>query len=283
MILVLNAGGNIGSELVKELQRRGAEFTAAYRSPEQAAKAGQSGLKTVVADFAKPETLDAALAKAEKVFVVAPPLPNLEELEGNVVTAAQKAGIRHLVKLSVWGAEEGETIFGRPHGAVERRIEAAAIPYTFLRPTGFMQNMLGNAASIKAQGVYSLPSGDARVAEIDFRDIAKVAAVALTEGGHIGKAYDLSGPEAMTHTERAQILSEVLGKTVTYVSPPETDWKAAMLGYGLPEWQVDGILDLLRYYKAGKSERVSPAVKEVTGSDPISYRQFVQDYKEVFL
>src|ERR1051325_6765228 len=137
MILVLNAGGNIGKALVGELQSRGAEFAAAYGAPEQGAAAQQSGLKAVAADFARPETLDAALAGVEKVFVVAPPSPNLEELESNVVAAARKAGVRHLVKLSVWGAESEAFLFGRPHRAVEKRIEAAGIPYTFLRPTGF--------------------------------------------------------------------------------------------------------------------------------------------------
>jgi uncharacterized protein YbjT (DUF2867 family) len=283
MILVLNAGGNIGKELVRELQARGAEFTAAYRSPEQVQTAQQSGLKAVTADFAQPETLDAALSGVEKVFVVAPPSPNLEEMESNVVQAAQKAGVRHLVKSSVWGAESEAFLFGRPHRAIEKKIEAGGIPYTFLRPTGFMQNMLSNAAIIKSQGAFYLPAGEARVSEIDYRDIAKVAAVTLTEDGHIGKSYDLTGPEAMTYAERAKVLSEVLGRPITYVSPPDADWKATMRGYGLPEWQVEGILDLIRYYKTGNSERISPAVEEVTGSKPISYRQFVEDYKEAFL
>lgn len=282
MILVLNAGGNIGSELVKELQGKGADFAAAFRGAQQVEEARAKGLNAVVADFARPESLDAAMGGVDHVFVVAPPAPNLEELESNVVTAAKKAGVSHLVKLSVWGAVEEATIFGRPHRAVEKKIEASGVPYTFLRPTGFMQNMLGNAATIKSQGAFYLPAGDAKVAEIDFRDIARVAAVALTEVGHVGKAYDLTGPEAMTNAERAAVLSEVLGKPVSYVSPPDADWKQTMLGYGLPEPQIEGILDLQRYYKAGNSERVSPAVEEITGQKPITYRQFVKDYKAAF-
>jgi uncharacterized protein YbjT (DUF2867 family) len=283
MILVLNAGGNIGKEVVRELQERGAAFTAAYRSSQQVAEAQQAGLKAVAADFSRPETLDAALSGADRVFVVTPPLPNMEEMESNVVAAAQKAGVRQLVKLSVWGAESGAFLFGRLHRAVEKKIIAAGIPYTLLRPTGFMQNMLSSAPTIQAQGAFFLPAGEARVSEIDYRDIAKVASVALTEEGHLGKAYDLTGPEAMTNAERAQVLSEVLGRPIAYISPPDADWKATMLGYGMPEWQADGILDLQRYYKAGNSERVSPAVEEVTGSRPISYRRFVEEHREAFL
>jgi len=282
MILVLNAGGNIGRELVRELKKVSAEFTAAYRSAEQVAAARNVGINAVVADYARPDSLRTALTGAKKAFFVTPPALNLEELEGNVLDAARAAGVQHLVKLSVWGADKGEFVFARPHQAVEKRIVASGIPYTFLRPTGFMQNMLANAAIIKSQGAFYLPAGDARVAEIDVRDIARVAAVTLLEDGHAGKAYELSGPEAMTHTERASIWSEVLGKPVAYGLQPEADWKQTMLGYGLPEWQVDGILDLLRYYQSGKSARVSPAVEEVTGQKPITYRQFAHDYADAF-
>ena len=282
MILILNASGNIGSELVKELIKRGADFTAAYRSPEQVAKAQQSGQKAVVADFAKPETLVAAFEGVKKAFFVTPPGLQLEELESSVVAAAKNADVRHLVKLSVWGAEEAAISFAIPHHNVEKKIIAANIPYTFLRPTGFMQNMLSNAATIKSQSAFYIPAGDARVAEIDVRDIARVAAVVLTEEGHIGKAYDLSGGEASTMQERAQIISDVLGRTISYFSPSAADWKKTMLGYGLPEWQVDGIIELLGYYNGGNSQRVSPAVEDITGSKPITYRQFVEDNVEAF-
>jgi len=282
MILVLNAGGNIGTELVRELTNRGAEFTAAYRSPDDIAAAHAQGIKAAEADFSRPETLTKALAGVQKVFFVSPPGLRLEEFEGNIVNAAQEARVAHVVKMSVWGADTGAFIFAKPHRAVEQQILATGMPYTFLRPTGFMQNMLGNAPTIKNQGAFYAPHGDARVAEIDFRDIARVAAITLTEEGHVGKAYDLTGGVAMTMEERAQVLSEVLGKTVSYVMTSEEDWKAMMLGYGLPEWQIDGILDLNRYYKGGNSERVSSAVQDVTGNPPVSYRQFVQDYAQAF-
>lgn len=282
MILVLNAGGNIGKELVRELKERGAEFTAAYRSQEDIAAAQAEGMRAVEADFRRPETLDKALSGVQKVFFVSPPVPQLAEWEGNVVRAAERARVAHCVKMSVWGAEEGSFLFAKPHQAVEQQILAAGLPYTFLRPTGFMQNMLGNASSIKSQNAFYGPTGAARVAEIDFRDIAKVAAVVLTEAGHLNKAYELTGGEAMTMAERAQVLSEALGRTISYVAPSDADWKQMMLGYGMPEAQIDGILDLSHYYLAGNSERVSPAVQEITGAPPISYRQFVRGYIEAF-
>jgi uncharacterized protein YbjT (DUF2867 family) len=278
MIVVLNAGGNIGSELVTLLKERGADFVAGYRSAERAAAATASGTRATVADFARPETLRTALTGASAVFYVCPPAPNLAELEGNVVDAARSAGVKHLVKLSVWGADEGEFLFARLHGEVERRIIGSGIPYTFLRPTGFMQNILGQAATIKSQGAFYLPGGDARVAEIDYRDIARVAAAALLEPGHEGRAYALTGPEAMTYAERATVLSDVLARPVSFVPVPESDWKGMAVSSGLPEWQADGIIDLSRYYRSGASGRVSPDVEQVTGAPPRTYRQFVTDY-----
>lgn len=282
MILVLNAGGNIGAELVRELTERGAEFTAAYRSEEHIAAAQAKGITAVHADFSKPETLDEALQGVQKVFFVSPPAMQLEAWESNVVAAAEKEQVAHLVKMSVWGAEEEAFIFAKPHRAVEKKVLAAGLPYTFLRPTGFMQNMLGNAPTIKSQSAFYIPNGEARVAEIDFRDIAKVAACVLTQAGHEGKAYALSGGSAMTMAERAEVLSAALGRKITYVSPPDAEWKAMMLGVGLPEPQIDGIIDLNHYYIAGASEQVSGTVQEVTGDPPVSYAQFVQDYIEEF-
>lgn len=282
MILVMGASGNIGKEVVKQLSARGAQFRAGYRSAEQAAEAQRLGIETAVLDYAQPQTLRAALQGVERLFFVSPPLPNLAELEGNVLAAAQSAGVRHLVKSSVWGADGEDFAFSISHRAVEKKIEASGIPYTFLRPNGFMQNMLGSAPTIKGQAAFYLPTGEARVSEIDVRDIGEVAAAVLTEEGHQGKAYELSGPETHSNAERAQILSEVLGKTITYISPPDAEWKRMAMSFGLPEWQVDGIIDLSHYYKAGKAERVSPAVKETTGREPTSFRRFAEDHAQAF-
>lgn len=282
MILVMGASGNVGREVVKELSARGAQFRAGYRSAEQAVEAGKTGTKAVILDYAKPETLGAALQNVEKIFFVTAPSPNQAELEGNVVEAAQKAGIKHLVKSSVWGAPGEDFVFGRLHRAVEKKIEASGLAYTFLRPNGFMQNMLGNAPMIKGQGAFYFPTGEARISEIDVRDIGAVAAAVLTEEGHEGKTYELSGPEALSAAERAEVLSEVLGKTVTHVSPPDAEWKQSAMSVGLPEWQVDGIIDLAHYYKTGKAARVSPSVKDVTGREATSYRRFVEDHAQAF-
>ena len=281
MILVMGASGNIGRELVKELTAQGATFRAGYRSDEQAAEAKQSGIASVILDYAQPDTLEAAFEGIERVFLVSPPSPHLAELESNVVTAAKQMDVRHIVKLSVWRAEDGYT-FAQPHYEIEQMIRASGLNFTFLRPNGFMQNMLGNAASIQSQGAIYMPEGDTQVSEVDVRDIAQVAAAALTGAGHEGQTYTLSGPESLTNAEKAQRLSEALNKPVAYVPLPDAQWKGALMGYGVPEWQVDALINLIHFYQTGAASEVTPWVETVTGHPPISYRQFLQDYKPAF-
>ncbi|HLK56920.1 MAG TPA: SDR family oxidoreductase [Chthonomonadaceae bacterium] len=281
MILVMGASGNIGKELVKELKARGAEFKAGYRSAEQVAEAKQNGISAVRLDYMQPDTLEAALEGIAKVFLVSPPTPHLGEGEINVIAMAQQMEVQHIVYLSVWRAEDG-FIFGRPHYESEQHLRKSGLEYTFLRPNGFMQNMLGNAATMKAQGAFYMPAGEARVSEIDVRDIARVAAVTLTSEGHEKQTYALSGPEALTEAEKAQRLSEALHRPISYIPIPEEQWKAALLGAGVPEWNVDGLIDLHRFYQTGNFEEVTPWVETLTGKAPTSYRQFVQDYAGAF-
>jgi len=174
MILVTGASGNIGTELVKELSRRGEKFRAAYTSKEKAEKARTAAFEPVVVDFGKPESLAAALAGVDRLFLLSANPPS----ESPVVRAAKAAGVGRIVKLSVFDAPAESFGFGKAHRAVEKEIEASGIDYTFLRPNGFMQNLANQqAASIKAQGAFYFPAADTRISHVDVRDIARVAAV----------------------------------------------------------------------------------------------------------
>ena len=120
--------------------------------------------------------------------------------------------------------------------------------------------------------------GDARVSHVDVRDIARVAALALTTDGHAGRAYDLCGPEALTHAEAGSKLSITVGRPINYVDLPEADLKQGLTEAGTPEWFADALVDLYRYYRTGRAGSVTAAIKDVTGRDPISFDQFARDY-----
>lgn len=281
MILVLGASGHTGALLVEELTARGARFRAGYRAPQRIESARREGLDAVRVDYTDPASLDAALAGMEKVFLVAPPTPDLERLERAVVEAAQRAGTGHLVKVSVWDARTGDFIFARPHRVIEDLVQRSGIPWTFLRPNDFMQNLLASAPLIRSTGIHAYPDGG-RVSTIHVGDIARVAAVVLTGSGHEGQAYDLSGPEALTYEDRIRILSEVTGRRLTYVAPSDEEWRQAALGHGLPEFLVDALINLQRYMRSGAGERVTPTVEEITGRPATSYRQFAEENAAAF-
>ncbi len=235
MILVTGAGGNIGSELVKKLKAHGAGFRAGYHSAEKVEKAKRAGLDAVPIDFARREILRPALQGIDALFLVSGNHPNQTDLELAAAREAKKAGVRHLVKNSVWGAEGEAFSFAKIHRPVEKEIEASGMAYTFLRPNGFYQNLSNFfAGTIKAQGAFHLPAREARVSHLDVRDIASVAAQALTETAHEGKAYDLSGPEAPTYGQIAETLSAVLSRKIAYVDLPDADFKKGLVAAGAP-------------------------------------------------
>ncbi|HEY3174899.1 MAG TPA: SDR family oxidoreductase [Candidatus Polarisedimenticolia bacterium] len=283
MILVTGAGGTVGSELGRQLDAARIPFHAGYSTPEKAGRARQAGLQAVHAPFGEPETLRVALRGVEALFLLSGWSPSQTQLEINVVREAKKAGVRRIVKLSVWGAEGEDFSFAKAHRPVEREIEASRIAWTFLRPNGFMQNLSNfSGPSIKARGAFHQPAGEARISHVDVRDIAAVALKALTATGHEGRAYDLSGPEALTYGQIAEKLSAVIGRKVLYVEVTADQFKQWVVSAGVPEAYADAVVDLTRYYIAGRAARISPDVKRVTGNDPISFDRYARDHDWAF-
>lgn len=283
MILVTGAGGTIGRLLVEELKASNHKFRPAYYTKEKADKMTAEGGGAVALDFAKPETLRPALVGVDTVFLLGAGGLGQTEGETNVVREAKAAGAKKIVKLSVWGAEGEGFSFAKIHRPVERAIEASGLSWTFLRPNGFMQNFVNYlGASIKGQGVFYQNAADTKISHIDARDIARVAAAALTRPGHEGKAYDLTGPQALSYGDAAEVLTRVLGKKVAYVAVSDEAAKAGMLAAGMPEFYVDYLIDLSQFYRKGGAARVTSAVKDVTGKDPVSFEQFVRDNAAAF-
>jgi uncharacterized protein YbjT (DUF2867 family) len=279
MILVTGASGNIGSELIKELGRRGERFRAAYTTKEKAEKARAATMEPVVADFGQPETLAAALTGVDRVFLLSANPPS----ESAVVRAAKGAGVRRIVKLSVYDAPAESFGFGKAHRAVEKEIEASGMDYTFLRPNGFMQNLANQqAASIKAQGAFYFPAADTRISHVDVRDIARVAATVLTGTGHSGKAYELTGPEALTYADMAATLTRVLGRPVKYVAISDDDFRKALGGSGTPAPVVEALVDLFAFYKRGGAARISGDIETVTSRKAISFEQYARENTAAF-
>jgi uncharacterized protein YbjT (DUF2867 family) len=284
MILITGAGGTVGGAVVEELRAAGQPMRLAFHSQYKAEQAAGKGYDVVTLDYARPETLGPALEGVESLFLLGNGVLGQAEGEINIVNSAKAAGVRRIVKLSVWGADAGEFALARMHRAIERAIEASGLEWTFLRPNNYMQNFVTyDLESIRAEGAFYLPAGEAKINHIDVRDIARVAALALTMPGHAGKAYNLSGPQAISYAEAAAILSSALGKTVSYVAVPDDAAKSAIIASGAPEIYADYLVELNQYFRSGKAAGVSPAVKDLTGSDPIAFEQFARDHAEAFV
>ena len=197
MILITGASGNVGREVVKQALAVGLTIRATFQSPDMAAKA-PTGLEGVIMDYAKPETIRPALHGVEKIFLVGPPVRDLPAMEANFIKEVRAAGRRHVVKLSALGGRE--SIFPSSHRDSEENIEASGLPYTFLRPNAFMQNLVNyNAGTIRSRNAFYLCPGNGAVSMVDIRDIAAVAVIVLAPSGHEGKCYALTGGEALAN------------------------------------------------------------------------------------
>jgi uncharacterized protein YbjT (DUF2867 family) len=284
MILVTGATGHVGSELVRLLAAAGTPARALVHSPDKAAPIQRLGLETAVGDFEQPDTLDAAMAGCDRLFLLSPPTPRQPQQEQQVIDAAKRAGVAHVVKQSVPWADDPDAglVFCRWHGQVEQHLEGSGLSYTLLRPSNFMQNFLMSAQPVADQGVLYGMTGEGRVAFIDTRDIAAVAAELLTSPGHQGTSYTLTGPEALTSAEVAERLSAATGHQVRYVDLPPEAFGQALAGAGLPGWLVDGLIEGNTMMAAGHAATVTDEVAKVAGRPPRTFEQFAADHRLEF-
>jgi uncharacterized protein YbjT (DUF2867 family) len=289
-ILVMGATGTLGGEVVKQLSSStpAVNIKAGVHSAQNVNKVKDGDkVEVVVIDYNKPETLKEALSQVDKLFLLTPDVPNAHELASNLVIEAKKAGIRHIVKQSVMGADlEADVGTFRLHRQAEKIIEQSEIPFTFLRPNEFMQNFVNfHSHFIKNNNAFYLPLEDAKVSLVDVRDIAAVAVKSLTEDKsdkHNNKTYLITGPEALSYYQAAEILSSATDKKISYVNISEEEARGAMKEMGMSDWLINTISELHDYFRKGNASQVSSAVEEVTGKKPISFSQFAKDYAEAF-
>lgn len=286
-ILITGATGTVGSEVVKQLSSNTTDINikAAVHSIENAKKVQYDKVEVVQIDYNKPETLKEAFKDADKLFLLTHPSPKSAEHESNLVTEAKKAGIRHIVKQSIMGADlQADVEAMRLHRQAEKIIEESGIPYSFLRPNEFMQGFINfQGPTIKSNNAFYLPAQDAKVSIVDVRDIAAVAVKALTDDNkHNNKTYLITGPETLSYYQAAEILSNATGKKISYVNVSDEEARAAMKETGMNDWLINTILELYNYFRKGYASEVSSAVEEVTGKKPITFAQFAKDYAEAF-
>ena len=283
MILVTGATGLIGSEVLRLLSRAGAPARALVRNPGRAQ--ALPGISWVEGDLAKPETLASVFAGCTKLFLLTGNVENASDLQRHAIAAALQAGIAHAVKLSAFGASpHSNSTIGRMHHQIEKELEESGLAWTMLRPHHFMQNLLSQADNIINQGVVYSSSGDGRIPFVDTRDIAAVAAVTLTEPGHTGKKYVITGGEALSYRQATGILGQAIGRPLHFVDEPADEARARLTRGGQPAWLVDSLLAIAAYQRAGgPTETITSVVADLTGKPPRTFAAFARDHAAAFL
>ena len=283
-ILVTGSTGTVGSEVVKQLASSGQRIKAAVHTQNKADKfRDNNAIDIVNIDYNEPETVAAAFNNVDKLFLVTLPSPDMTDVSSNLVKEAKKDEIKHIVKLSVLGADtEPETMLGRVHRQEEKLIEDSGLPYTFLRPGAFMQNFVTFfGKSIREQNAFYLPTEEGKVGLVDVRDIAS-AAVTILSGNHSqyeNKAYGITGQEALSYSQAAEILSKELGRKISFVNISEESARNAMKDTGMmTDWLIDALLELYGIIRAGHAAQTTSSIEDITGRKPILFSQFVKDY-----
>jgi uncharacterized protein YbjT (DUF2867 family) len=283
MILVVGATGTNGREVVSRLAAAGHRVRAMVRQPSRASDLRGANVELVAGDLDDPGSLDAAWAGVDRAFFVAAVDRRYVGWFHRFLAAARRSGAPRIVKFSGMGAgSDSPSEIMRQHGETDAALADSGLPYTVLRPNSFYQNMLWSAATIKAQGAFYLPMGDARQSLVDVRDIADVAVEVLTNPGHEGNSYAITGPECLSYHEVAAKLSAVLGKPVKYVDVPPDAAFDSMLKAGMAEWNARAVTELYTVFAAGLAAGTTDTIERITGRRPIAFEQFARDHAAAF-
>ncbi len=279
MILVTGAAGKTGRAVLRALARQRASSRALVHREEQVEVVRAAGATdVVVGDMRSPDVLARAVEGVRAIYHICPNMhPEEERIGARILTAAREAGVQHFVYHSVMHPQTEKMPHHWHKLRVEERIFESDIPFTILQPAAYMQNLLAYWQTIVVQGVYRVPySGEARMSLVDLEDVAEVAALVLTRGGHEGAIYELAGPEALSQYEVAAVLSRVLGRDVRFERLPLDVWEQSARARGLSAYAVDTLKRMFEYYDHYGFWGNANVLRWLLGREPTSLEAFVR-------
>jgi uncharacterized protein YbjT (DUF2867 family) len=282
MILITGGTGLIGGELLRRLSHAGVPARALVRDMRKAKQ--MPGISWVDGDLGKPETLLAPFHGVTTLFLLTHYLDDMVELQHNAIVAARAAGVTHVVKASAFAASgHSNAPIGRWHYQVEKELQASGLAWTILRPHHFMQNLLGQAEYVVKEGLIYSASGDGKIPYVDARDVAAVAVATLTTPGHHGKKYVLTGAEALSYRQAAELIGTVVGRRVRFVDETPAEARARRVREGVPPAVIESILAIAAYQRAGgKTVTITNTIADLTGRQPRTVAEFVHEHAAAF-
>ncbi len=272
-ILVVGSSGNVGRALVEQLSRNGELIRAATRNPSR--MKASAGIEPVRFDYSVPGTFAHALEGTNRVFLLGPPEPTPHKVMLPFLEAATRDN-RKVVLMTALGTDRDDDGSLR---RVELELERSRAPYVILRPNWFMDNFHTSwLEPILHAGVIPLPAADSRTSLIDARDIGACAAAALRTDRFNGRAFALTGPQSLTYSEAASMLSSAAGRQIRYQAVDDDSFVKSLVEAGVPDDLARYLAVLFSYARQGATAAVSPDVEELTGRPPLSLAQYAQDH-----
>ena len=281
MYLVTGATGHVGGPVARQLHERGHSVRALVRDPSRAAGL-PAGIELAVGDLDDPASVAEAATGAEAIFLMQ--LGVGTEQTKTMVAAAQDAAVPRIVLLSSAGARLlplGGNPMGAAFAAREQLLRESGLGVTYLRPSAFASNAFAWRDSIRA-GKVTDPTGDGVLAVMDPEDIARVAVAALTQDGHAGKGYLLTGPQALTARQQVQIIAEMTGRPVDFQDVTPHEFAEAAIQQGTPPEQARLMERLNEVFRARRSVNITDDVENITGTAPATFRDWCERHAGAF-
>ena len=283
MILITGATGKTGSAAVQELSNQNIPFRVLIRNEDKLNQITDMGGEVIIGTIEDDAALNQAMEGVQKALVL---LPNSEQqlfLEKKVVDAALEANVQHIVKMSSMEAvPEATSPIPKLHMQSENYIKNSGMNWTMIKPNFFMQNLLGSGKTIVEQNKFFLPMGEGKAGMIHTKDVGTVIAKVLSEDGHEGQNYEVTGPEILSFHDVAEIFSKVLGKKVDYINVPIDEYKKTLSQFLTNQWHLDSVIDLFKDIAEGGIEDKTDTFEDLIGKSPCSLEQFIQEYSFVF-
>jgi uncharacterized protein YbjT (DUF2867 family) len=279
--LITGATGEVGSRVVRQLLERNIRPRVLVRSEEKARSLFGDRVDVCVGDLAAPDSMRGAIQGADTVFLVnvGPAIPERDKAAAMI---SKEVGVRKIVKLSSLDVEHGLAI-GAWHEKGEAAIRTTGIPFTFVRPTGFMSNLLAWAHSIRTESVVRSSTADGRRSFIHSEDIASVCLAALLNDEYSGEALPITGPESLTFGEVTAIISEAIGRPLSYQVISDEEARERYSRISGSQEETEAHVALWRAIREGRLAATTDRVERILGRKPIALRQWASENVRSFL